>query len=397
VDPRTTFRSTLQAWKSRFGNLGHRTGLPVRGGNRVALYSGGGPILDACRQLIDRAERTLDVEMYIWADDPVGNDLVDRLSRAVSRGVEVRAVYDAFGCLGATGHLERLAARGARVAAFHPVGPWRWRGNPNHRDHRKLLVADDTAAVVSSANWGTEYDPDVNPDAFLDAGVGVKGPVVADLAADFRRVWRMVSDEPIPPPAPPRAGLALPGDSTGDVFVQVLSGVERGDRSPIRQVYGMIVRTARKDLTIASAYFVPSRRFVRQLCQAARRGVSVSLLLPGRTDQRFVQAATRSTYSRLLRAGVRIVENPVRTLHAKAAWVDGAVLVIGSANVDPRSFLHNLELNLNIHSPALVDRLGAEGEPMTEHGAALDAVVWEARPLAERFLQHAAYLFRYWL
>ena len=397
MKPPAALKATLQAWKRRFRALGHRTGLPLRGGNSVALYAGGGAILDAIRELIDRACRSVDVEMYIWSDDPVGNDFVDRLLGAIGRGVSVRVVFDAVGCLGATAHLDRLAAGGARVAAFHPVGPWRWRGNPNHRNHRKLVIADDTVAVVSSANVGLEYDPDSNPEAFLDAGVGVKGPAVADLGADFRRVWVMASDEPLPPPAPPRQELRLPGEGVPDLFVQVLSGIERGDRSSIREVYGLLVRTAERELTLVNSYFVPGRGFVKRLCRAARRGVKVTLHLSGRTDQRFVQAATRSTYGRLLRSGVRIFENPVLTLHSKAAWVDGAVLVIGSANIDPRSFLHNLELNLNVHSPALVGALRPEGRPGAGAGEPVDLLTWEARPLPERLLQHAAYLVRYWL
>ena len=392
VDP----LAAIRAFRRRLASFGGRDAYAPRDGNAVALYVGGGAILEACRELIRSAARTVDIEMYLWSDDAVGNGMVDLLLEAVRRGVTVRAVYDAIGCIGATAHLERLAAGGARVVAFHPFLPWRWRGNPNHRNHRKLLLIDDTAAVLSSANWGLDYAPESNPAAFVDAGLGVAGPVVADLAADFRRIFAIVG-ETLPEPSAPRPGLPPPGEPIGGVTAQVLSGITRGDRNPIRQVYTFLLKTARSEVVIVNAYFVPGRRFVRLLGKAAQRGVSVSLHLPGRTDQRFVQAATRSTYGRLLRAGVQVFESEARAIHAKAAWVDGAILVLGSANIDPRSFVHNLELNLNVHSPYLVTSLAAAGAGSLLSGRAVDLAAWQRRPLATRLLQHLAYQLRAWL
>ena len=386
--------SMLRERLLRFGRVERS---PLRDGNQAALYDSGGALLEACRELIRAAQVSIDIEMYIWACDDVGRGFCELVGASLDRGVAVRILYDALGCWEETSHLTALGQRGATVVAFRPITPWRIRENPNHRNHRKLLIVDDTVAIVGGANWGSDYDSNLFPEAFLDVGLGVQGPVVADLARDFRRVWAMESEEAIPFPRPPRAGLSPPGRSFADVPVQMLSGIARGDRGSIRRMYGLLIRSATRKLFVANSYFVPGRRLVKDLSRAAWRGLDVTLLLPGHTDMKWVQMAGRATYEPLLKAGVKIFERKDRMYHGKAAVVDGEVAVVGTSNLDPRSFRHNLELNLNAYHPVLAAALlvGLEGE--LSHSDRVELATFQRRPLLQKIWSRIAYWFKYWL
>jgi cardiolipin synthase A/B len=383
--------------KERLLRFGRVERSPLRDGNQAALYHNGGTLLEACRQLIREAQHSIDIEMYIWANDGVGRGFCELVGASLDRGVAVRILYDAVGCWEDSSHLMALARRGATVVAFRPIVLWRIRENPNHRNHRKLLIVDDTVAIVGGANWSSDYDSILFPEAFLDVGLGVSGPVVADLAQDFRRVWAMHGDEVIPPPRTPRAGLCPPGPSFADVPVQMLSGIARGDRSSIRRMYGLLIRSATRELFVANSYFVPGRRLLRDLVHAARRGLDVTLLLPGRTDMKWVQMAGRATYEPLLKAGVRIFERKERMYHGKAAVVDRQVAVVGSSNLDPRSFRHNLELNLNAYHPVLAAALLAGLEAELSLSDRVELASFRRRPLLQKLWSRLAYWFKYWL
>lgn len=384
-------------WRERLLAFARREDAPLREGNAVALYGDGGTLLESTREVVRRAQRTLDIEIYYWAADEVGNGLVTLVKEALCRGVLVRVAYDAVGSWQATQHIERLRADGARVCSYRPIAPWRLRGNPNHRNHRKLLIADDTVAVIGSANWAREYDERLTKSAFLDVGLGVSGPTVRDLALDFRRVWERETKERLPPPRDPRPGLLPPGEPFADVPVQMVSGIRRGQRSAIRKLYGLVVRAARSEVLIATPYFVPGLRLLRALARAARRGLRVVIVVPGEIDQPFVRAAARSTYGRLLRAGARVFERPERMIHAKVAVVDGEVAVVGTANIDPRSFLHNLELNLDVHHRELAGLVARFVEEQRERSVEVDAEAHARRPFLVKLWQRFAYALRYWL
>jgi cardiolipin synthase A/B len=384
-------------WRERLLAFARREDAPLREGNSAALYTDGGTLLEATRDVVRAASRTLDVEIYFWAADEVGNGFVTLVKDALCRGVTVRVAYDAVGSWQATQHIERLRTEGARVCSYRPIAPWRLRGNPNHRNHRKLVIADDTVAVIGSANWAREYDERLTPAAFLDVGLGIAGPIVRDLAIDFRRVWERETGERLPPPQEPRPGLLPPGEPFADVPVQMVSGIRRGQRSAIRKLYGLIVRAARSEVLIATPYFVPGLRLLRALSRAARRGLEVVIVVPGEIDQPFVRAAARATYGRLLRAGAHVFERQERMIHAKVAVVDGEVAVVGTANIDPRSFLHNLELNLDVHHRELASRVARYVADQRARSVEVDAEAHARRPFLVKLWQRFAYGLRYWL
>lgn len=376
--------------------LGYRHGLPLREGNAVALLEGSA-WLEATAALIRGATEELCFEMYIWEDDVVGRRVLGWLLEAAARGVRVRGILDALGSFGADGMIEALREAGGEVLVFHPVAPWRPLRVWNRRNHRKQLVVDGEEALVGSANWGLDYDPVLNTDAFWDLGVALRGPSVSDLLADFNQVWRRCGGREVPlkrveTPIPRWQGLWV-----SPVTVQVVTGITLRGRRALRRHLELLVGQAVQELWIANAYFVPGRRLLRLLTRASRRGVDLRLLLPGRTDQPFVQAAGRHTHGALLRAGARVMECPHRVLHAKAAVVDGCWALVGSTNLDPRSFRHNLELNLALDHPAIILRLQELFEEEAGRSWPVQLRAWERRPWWERLWQRLAYACRWWL
>ena len=375
---------------------GRRHGMPLRKGNAVALLPGGDAILDACLALIRGATRDLRFEMYIWSDDDAGREIAAALRVALERGVRVRGLVDAVGSWGSDAMVAELRAAGADLRWFHPVAAWRpklW----NRRNHRKLLIADGAEAVVGSANWGLDYRPAENPKAFLDMGVVLRGPGVADLGEDFVAAWRR-SERETPPPAEPVVADAIwPGPWRDGALVQVVSSAAPRGQAMLRRRFRLLLGQVREELLLANAYFIPGLLAMRRLRKLARRGRRVVLLLPGASDQPFVQAASRHIYKPLLEAGVRIFEREQRMLHAKVALLDGEALLIGSANLDPRSFRLNLELNLFVRQAEMAAEAKAIFESQLSSSREVTAGAWARRPWLARVWSWFAYQFRWWL
>lgn len=386
-------RRTAGLWQWLL-HFGRRNKLPISEGNAVRPLVSGDQVLDAVRAHIDGAIATVHFEIYAWGDDATGRDLLARLDAAQARGVEVRGVVDHLGSWDAAAKLE---ARGMNLRFYHPIGrrlPWRYW---HRRNHRKLLLADGCRAVMGSANWATVYDCTAESVCYRDLGLELQGPVVTDLEADFRLSWLRAGGGARDVIAPPPSGPPILGpDWIGDLPIQVVSSLNRGGRS-LRRHLLLVFRQLRERALVANAYFIPDPQFLRVLQRTAQRGVDLELLVPGDTDHPFVQAASRATFGRLLRSGARIRERQERMFHAKAALLDEDLVIIGSANLDFRSFRHNLELNLLVKSREVARVFKnaleldlASSTPWTLEG-------WEALPRWRKLLQRFAYLFWWWL
>ncbi len=375
---------------------GHRLGLPLRDDNALSLLGSGSAILAASKALIRGARRSICFEIYIWADDTVGQEIATLLLEAKNRGVDVRGIVDDLGSWGSTALLSNLDKAGIPLFRFHPVAPWRRFRIMNRRNHRKLLICDETEAVVGSANWGLDYDDRVNPSAFLDEGVVLRGPVVKDLSEDFDKVWRRAGGGVFERPAG-SGTLIWPGPWIEPTTVQLVTSAGRRGTRAIRQHLRLMISQVQKELLIANAYFVPGVRLTRLLCRAAKRGVSVRILVPGHSDSGFVQAAGRASYGKLLESGVRIFERQGRMLHSKAGVFDDDLALIGSGNLDPRSFRLNLELNLAIHHPGMAEELRRIFESYRAESVEIQAQEWAQRPWWRRAYEQFAYQFRWML
>jgi cardiolipin synthase len=389
-DPIRVLRARL------FMRAAHRHGMPAREGNAAGLLPGGDAIFEATLALIRGASHDLRFEMYIWSDDSVGREILEALRGALARGVAVRGIVDAVGSWGAGAMVNELRAAGADLRWFHPVASWRprlW----NRRNHRKLLIADGAEAVVGSANWGLDYRPSENKAAFLDVAIILRGPSVADLVADFAAAWRRSEEEVLPPLEARETPPMWSGSWREGAAVQVVSSAAPGGRASMRRHFRLFLSQVREELLVANAYFIPGLPALRRLQQLARRGRRVILLLPGASDQPFVQAASRHIYGTLLESGVRIFERERTVLHAKIALLDGEALYTGSANLDPRSFRLNLELNLLVRQPAIAAEAKALFEMQLPLSKEREAAAWPWRSGWAKAWSWFAYQFRWWL
>ncbi len=303
-----------------------------------------------------RAARTeIRFEIYIFKAGGPGDQFRDAFVAAARRGVKVRVLLDGFGSgdLPAS-YWNGLRAAGGEAAIFNP-GPLL---RLPIRNHHKLLVVDGAVAFVSGFNIGPEYAGDGVTGGWRDLGLALSGPLVRPLAAAFDAMWENRNlrrhREMRQLAARWRHHRRQPADP------QVMAMGPALGRNTFQRLLLRSVHEAR-EIRIVAAYFVPSRRLRRALRRRARHGCRVRLILPGRTDVAMVQAASRTYYAGLLRAGVEIAEYQPQILHAKLAIIDDAVFA-GSSNLDARSLSVNYELMVRICSPALA----AEGRELFE-------------------------------
>ena len=301
---------------------------------------------------MDAAEHEINVLYYIWLSDDTGNDIAQALIRAARRGVTCRAMVDGLGsrALTRTPLWRTMREAGVQVAVALPVS------NPlkviltsriDLRNHRKITVIDGRVTYVGSQNCAdaafrvkARYAP------WVDIMLRLEGPVVAQTQLLFASDWVQVTgDDRFNP-------LVQAATPQPDGFAAQVVGdgpTERSGSTP--QLFATLIANAQRELTISTPYFVPDATVLEALCAAAWRGVKVTLIFPQRNDSWIVAAASRSTYHRLLKSGVSIREFRDGLLHAKTLTVDGEITLVGSANIDLRSFDLNYENNLLLQDP----------------------------------------------
>ncbi len=355
--------------------------FPWRDGNRFELLVDGRKFFPAMLEAVERARHSVLLENYLFESGEVATRFIDALIRAAARGVTVKLMLDDFGARG-LGHRDRtrLADSGVETQFYNPIHFRKFLLNM-FRDHRKLLIVDGETAFVSGAGITDDFDPPQNPGAaWRDTALRIRGPVLADWQELFVRFWNRHAPVPLALPAPaPPAGDGMRGR------VAVTAPLTRQDIK--RSVYNR-ARHARTRAWIATAYFVPSRKFRRSLRLAARHGVDVRLLLPGpHTDHPAVRHAGRRFYTGLLRAGVRIFEYQPRFLHAKTILCDGWAS-LGSSNLDRWNLRWNLEANQEVDDAAFAGAVRAMFE--ADFGASVECRydAWRRRPWHQRLREH---------
>jgi cardiolipin synthase len=395
-------------------------------GTTVQLYKDG-EALHAAYRAIERARQSVGLEVYIFHADETGRAFADLLARRARDGVAVRVVYDSIGSAQVDRAMfDTMRRAGVQLREFHPWQPWRaehgWR--PLNRDHRKLVVVDDEVAVLGGQNLANEYGSSwvirqARGDCWRDTAAGVCGPSASLFAAAFGHMWdytgrggpirraefihtresvlrnsRGTRLDPHTGSSRRDAGtsaLEIPPDSSA-----VLASVP-GRLSRLFPSLRKLLRDARSSLEITMAYFAPPDELVHQLCRSARGGVRVRLMLPGRSDVPLLRLAARALYERLLSAGVEIYERRHAVLHSKTLCVDGRLSLLGSANLDYRSFQFNCELSAVVHS----EPFGRQMHDLFEHDVCFSRSVlldeWRRRPWRDRLMQWAVMRARFLL
>ena len=352
-----------------------------RAGNRFCLLIDGDQFFPAMLTAIDSARLSVLMEMYLFESGQIADRFIAAFADAAARGVRVQVLLDGFGARALT-HADRSRMRksGIELSIHNPLRYGRLRRNL-FRSHRKLLIIDGECAFVGGAGITDMFEPKVAaPRHWHDTMVEIHGPVIADWNSVFTRNWQRWSSTTA-------AVMTHQIVSSGSMTARV--ALSRGARpNEIKRALLNQSRAARRRIWIATAYFVPSRKLRRRLCRAARSGIDVRILLPGRwTDHPAVRHVGRRFYGRLLRAGVRIFEYQPRFQHAKVVLCDNWVSV-GSSNIDRWNFRWNLEANQEIKDADFANQ--AELMFATDFGQSCEIQPneWHRRPRRDQLLEY---------
>ena len=342
------------------------------GGNRVELLPDYGGAIDRLVADIDVAAHHAYLLYYIFADDATGRRVAEALGRAARRGVACRLLLDGLGSRRALRSLApRLRADGVEVIELFPFRlPWDlFRRRLDLRNHRKIAVFDGRVGHVGSQNVvNADYKPGI---VYEELVARVTGPVVAELQAVLLADRYLETETVLGPeafsPEPVPAGSTL---------AQVLPSGPGYPQSNNLQLVVTLLHAARRRVVLTTPYFIPDEALMQALAIAAARGVEVHLVVSRKADQFLVGHAQRSYYEDLLEAGVRIHLYRPRFLHAKHLSFDDAVAVIGSSNMDIRSFLLDAEVSLIVYDPDVVTALRAVQERYLASSDLLTAEQW---------------------
>ncbi|EKT4454675.1 cardiolipin synthase ClsB [Pseudomonas putida] len=320
-------------------------------GNSVQLLINGEQYYPRVFEAMAKAREEILLETFIIFDDKVGQQLQQVLIDAARRGVRVEVAADGYGTADLpAAFISAMTDAGVSFHAFDPqprlLG---MRTNLFRRLHRKIVVVDGERAFIGGINYSADHLGDFGAMAKQDYAVEVTGPVVAQVHASSKRLMSPV----LQPPSAVRP-VTEPAGGSDAVLIERDNGMRSND---IEAHYLQAFRKARQRIVVANAYFFPGYRLMRELRNAARRGVEVHLILQGQPDMRWVRALSRLLYNYLLRDGVMIHEYCQRPLHGKVALVDDQWVTVGSSNLDPLSLSFNLEANLFIRDRAFNQQL----------------------------------------
>ena len=362
-------------------------------GNSTVVMQDGKQTFKAMFAAIKGAKSYVNLEYYILENVKSGGvSLGSLLIRKRRQGVAVNIIYDSYGSdTTPTAFFTRLEKAGVKVVQFNPINPLEAHGSylPNDRDHRKILVVDGSTAIIGGVNLSTTYQPHspgkssgtpgLSAAFWRDTDLEIRGPAVAELEDLFVEHWIAQKGPPLN-----RKSYFPKEHRQGTEIVRVIRSTPD---NVIPNYYVMLlsaIRSARKNVWLMTAYFVPTDQAVDDLKDAARRGVDVRLFIPDRSDSDMAMLMQHSRYHELLKAGVKIYESKNEILHSKVALVDGVWTVIGSSNFDYRSIVFNDEVDVVV----LGRDTGREVERMFENdfsGATpIDREKWSNRPFPEK-------------
>ncbi len=345
------------------------------GNNRVELLENGEEYFPRVFEAMRAAKSEILLETFIVFEDKVGAELQQILIEAAQRGVRTTVSLDGFGCGElSTGYLSALSDAGVHLQIFDPAPKHLGiRTNWFRRLHRKIVVVDGLIAFIGGINFSGDHLADFGPEAKQDYSVEIQGPVVADIhhfallqsgRPGRARFWWQRR----------RQRLEEMAFTDHDGQVRLVFRDNDQHNTDIEDVYLQVLRKAKRRVIIANAYFFPGYRLLREIRNAARRGVEVRLILQGQPDMLVAKLAARMTYDYLLRAGVQIHEYCQRPLHGKVALVDDDWSTVGSSNLDPLSLSLNLEANVLIRDRAFNQHLYERLEDLSQnHCKAMDA------------------------
>jgi cardiolipin synthase len=350
---------------------------------RVEVLTNGEVYYEAELQAIRAAERSVNLEAYIFQRGEVTRRFLEVLTERARAGVEVRLVLDSVGSFASwDGYFRELVEAGGRVAWYHPLR-WHTIARFNNRTHRELIIVDGRVGFIGGAGFADHWlIPREGHPRWRDTMFRVEGDGVASLQGTFTENWLEASGEIL------SGGDFFPlCEATSHASALVVNSSPSAGRSThARMLYQTLLASAQKSILITTPYFLPDRSARREMVRAiAERGVRVEIITPGqKSDHTLTRRSSRRLFGELLEAGADIYEYQPSMMHAKTMVIDGVWSVVGSTNFDNRSFGLNDEVNLAAFDPELAARLAKDFARDRAESRAVTLSEWRRRPIFER-------------
>ncbi|AET94389.1 phospholipase D/Transphosphatidylase (plasmid) [Burkholderia sp. YI23] len=365
-------------------SMGLLLGPPVIGGNRFQVLVNGDAIFPSMLEGIRSARATITFETFIYWSGAIGEDFARALSDKARAGVAVHVLLDWVGSSKMDKrYLRMLREAGAEVIQYHKPH-WTGLGRMNDRTHRKLLVIDGRIGFTGGVGIAEEWTGHAQDEKhWRDTHFRLEGPAVGQMQAVFMDNWVKAT------------GNVLHGanyfpeiDAAGDGLAHMFSSSPSGGSDDMQLMYLMAITAATRSIHLSSAYFVPDKLTINAIVEAARRGVEVRIITPGkRIDTHTVREASRACWGDLLAAGVEMFEYQPTMFHCKLIVVDEYLVSVGSTNFDSRSFKLNDEANLNIYDRDFARQQTAIFDDDVTHAKRITLDDWRRRPLAEKLIE----------
>jgi cardiolipin synthase len=405
-------RSALEEYKDKTAvrelvdSVRSHSSEPLMSGNQVGVLIDGPQTYASIESELNKARHHIHIETFIFGADDIGRRFGKLLAAKRKEGVEVRVLYDSIGSMETPKtFFEELRGQGIEVREFRPMNPVK---NPRiwdiqNRDHRKIIVVDGRIGFTGGINIDSTYSSASTSrpgpkrgmeDGWRDTHVRIQGPAVKQLQTLFFESWAQAGER-----------VRVDGEQeyfpklrpAGEMLVTIVANDSESDDRSLYGTYIAAFTHAEKRLWITHAYFAPNDELLTAMEKAAKRGVDVRLVVPAFTDSKIVLNATHATYTRLLKAGVHVYELQDALLHAKSVVVDGTVSIVGSANLDMRSFIHNDEANAIVISRDFGQRMEEVFNKDQRASKPVKLERWEKRSWWRRMKEFSVGLFSYWL
>lgn len=392
----TTRSESVKNFEKLANLILNQTSSPITDGNEVKLLLNGENKFPLVLEALKNAKDHIHMEYYIYDADNIGCKIIDLLIEKAKQGVTVRFIYDDFGSREIRKkQVPRLKANGVLVFPFYKIKLIALANRLNYRNHRKIIVVDGVLGFVGGINVSDKYINTSEEKKALfwrDTHLRLKGPVVSTLQYIFMGDWNYCSGEQLHPSNEyfPEAKTL---QSKSDTIVQIASSGPDSNSPLIQQTLIQAINLAKEELLITTPYFIPGESLLESLVIAAESGTQVKLLVPGISDSIFVNYAARSYYGRLLKAGAEIYRYQKGFVHAKTMVADKQLAMVGTANMDIRSFDLNFEVNALVYDEAVAQELRDAFYEDLKDATKMDVAKWTERSTFTQLLEKLAGLF----
>jgi cardiolipin synthase len=367
---------------------------PLTAHNNVKLLVNGENKFPEVLMALKEAKNHIHIEYYIYEDDIIGKAIEKVLIQKAKEGVAVRFIYDDFGSRSIHKKLvHRLRSNGVKAFPFLKVYFILFANRLNYRNHRKIIVVDGQTAFVGGINVSDRYinDGDTKKLFWRDTHLRIDGPGIQYLQYLFLCDWNFCANDKLRPDR-----LFFPLENTlshkGDKIVQIAASGPDSETPAILFSILQAINLATEEILITSPYFIPGESLVDALIIASLSGISVKLLVPGISDSILVNYAARSYYGDLLKAGVEIYQYTKGFVHAKTLVADSKIAIVGTANMDFRSFDLNFEVNAIVYDVEISDELRNVFYDDLKNAEMIDAAAWASRSKFKQLLEKTARL-----